>query len=172
MADRDAEVAAWFGEAFVEQARARGADWHLRRLDRGSFRAVLDEFERIPRHGRDRHRYMRAVIGDAPDLAGAVCLFLLDPQDWNAAALEAAMRPLPKTRVVRPADEDRPRRKTTRARAGEAAGVGAAGAAGAADDGATDDRTAPPAKAETPADAPFTAVRRRRFQTRRSGRPP
>ncbi len=88
-------VHALFEVAFVEQAQRRGMAWHQRRLDRRVFRTVLDEFGSLPIHGRERQRYCRLVIQDNPALAGSLCLFLLDPDAWDASALALQMRALP-----------------------------------------------------------------------------
>ena len=94
---------ALFDVAFVDLAEGRGAAWHQRRLDRRTFRTVLDEFASLPAHGRDRQRYCRLVIQDDPPLAGSLCLILLAPAAWDASALALQMRALPAKARRKPA---------------------------------------------------------------------
>ena len=117
--DPRAEAVYLFGEHAVGEAERRGAAWHLRRLDHGEFRLAVHELRELT--GADRQRYARE---QQAALAGALILFLLDPDEWNRAVLEAQIRVLPARRPK--ADRPVPR-DTSDARPGEEEEDGATG---------------------------------------------
>ncbi len=165
-------MVALFGQAFVDQTEQRGAGWHLRRLDRREFRAVLDELASIPAHGRDRQRYCRVVIQDEAPLAGAMCLFLLDPESWNDAALEAQMRALPGKRRRRrapassasSASPSKPSAPASTTPDDPLSGSADGGTAGDGEDSSTDDDDGQNRSGD------IKPVRQRRFQQRLEAR--